>query len=563
MFRRYITYISLFFFCWAQSASALNGAKFTDDNEFLKDAGVTKRAVPLKELQEKYGSFLPEPIRIQMENLIKENPSLTVPKVDVSKIQVNGKQQLQFSFNIPSGSLVLTTVNSDKVAYTLVGSINGQTIKEDITYELILRAHEVIYEQRKELKKEKPIFLTAETIYNLSDKEKKAYIKKMRALLEATEAVQRSTQYKSTSAPKKSVFNYFFEKAIEGQSYADAAPSDNCIIAGNVDGIWDPNGTAVTDSGQKGVCKPPRPDQDATCSAPQSTTCNPLLYGDNACVPFATPADKSQATVNCGATADPYCKNVLARYKKDLGVNKALSVDQLNQFLKSMKDKVNQATGDCNTFPHTAGSNDQVATCKALKERVADINSLDCNREVIKNDPSFSDACALILQPPPTPPGPVNPAPENPLCTTSKVAPGSTCTVAHATSATFHCKEGDRTYCNGCEDGYVATRDGDIAVVSCDKQVTHEPRSSRSSSSSGGIGSWFSKNAGWLLLGAGILGIGGLIWYKTYTDNKNEQALLNYYAQINSSSAIGNTLPNTTLIQPLPGVSRQASPGVR
>jgi hypothetical protein len=576
MFRRFVTYLSLFFFCWTQTALAMTGqGRFTTQTDFLNDSGLTQRSVSLKELQDKYGKFLPDEISIQMQHLIEENPHFMLPKITVNKVVVGGKEQLQMNFNLPEGSVVLTAVNSDKVAFTLVGQVNGQSINQQITPQMIAQAHQIIYAQRLSLKKQGPVILTATAIMKLSDDRKAEYIQSLRQLMEASEAAQRA--HLKGKNVKTTLYKYFFEKLVEDGSFADdpnkSGPSfdsscplggstgvHSCIIAGYTNGCW--NATQTNDNNSPGVCNPGPDQQKSSGCQTGSIACNPLLYGDGACVGFASKADRANATIHCGNN-DPNGAGAVRTMKKNFGTPKDHA--ELEAKLAQLRAEVKRQIDDCKTYPHAAGA-DQQATCFALQHRVDLINSLDCGTPGIDGDPDFSQQLANLC-PAPQPVGPVADNHDNEsLCTNDG------CNVPHAKKKHISCGDGDhkvsKEICaNDCDSGYTPILDGgadkDHELQSCELKADRASIGGGSNFLSS-IGK-FLTSPGFLLI-MGVVAIGGIAFYMEYSAQQTAKKAYEQYEQEFQASVATGATPIPTLAQPfVPGASylELLKPGTR
>ncbi len=578
MFRRFVIYVNIISFTFIQSAFGITTERMSAYNDFLKESGVTKGEVPLKELHKKFGNQLPKAVRIQMDALLKENPDIMVPQMDVKKVKMNGQDELQINVNTPEGSLVVTTSNSKNTVYSVIGQVNGQKVKAELGYDAFLSEDQMIYQERKEQKiSSEPVIYTPEIFAKLNIQQKKDYIKQMRGLLEATEAVQNAHHNNKKPVSK---YEFFIEKTLLNESQAAKNEDDPCIVAGWTTGTWTTYGG--------GKCIPPaeaKPSSENDCH-PGEWACNTALYGQGACVPSS---QSKVATQNCNIKDNDF-QRIIRAYDKD--VDKKMNKEALAKIFSDIKTNARQAVEDCPTSKKASVHPDQISTCKELRERISSLNKLSCDYEKtkwMKDSVRFKEACSQVTEPEPKPlevkaaaaieekkPEPAKVATaEDPKCREIK---GLGAEVEHCLyQQTVKCPDpkGEGTvvknYCEYCKPGFDPVKDGSQFVVKCEKanSSSGDDRSSSRDSSGGkrakASGGWFSENKSWLIPLGIFAAVGGLM-YMNYRSNQNYLDQMNAYNQaILNPTTVPTviTAPTTGIVAP-PAASRTFEvPGVR
>ncbi len=375
MFRRFVIFLNVFTFAFIQTAMAAPPIPPTNQMtgyiEFLKDSGVTQHAVSLKEIHQKYGGSLPPTIRAEMDALLKENPDMMVPKMDVQHIGQGKDEHLQIDVNTPQGSVVITTSNSDKAPFSVVGRVNGAPVKTDITYSQLVYAQDMVYSERVNQKWSRSplVHYDGKDFLKLDNKSKKEYIKQMRALAGSIEAVQRSLH----PLKKVSSNDYFYEN-IFGNS---AAAADDCTTAGWSDGTF----------GANNVCFSPKIAHNSAICPEGEIQCNPVFYGDGLCTKGT---DTSKWTQKCNeqdANLDNVIKSYAGYQTDDASISKAF--DDIGKAAHNLIPSCAKASAQ-------ATNPDQISTCNEFLPRIGMMNNL-CGQTGIAE--KYKNACPALPAP--------------------------------------------------------------------------------------------------------------------------------------------------------------------
>jgi len=607
MFRRLTIFMNLITFCFAQNAWAMDKEDMSGYNEVLKQSELTKRPISLNEFLAKFGAHLPTEYRQQLEALAKENPKFMIPQMDVRKIQVNGQDQLQISVNTKQGSVAFTSQDSDKSIFSMVGNFNGKEIKSNLTYKDVLFSHYLAYQVRINANEQKPKILTADQFNKLTIDQKKDYMKHVRELLAAAEAVQYAIPSRGSD---HGAFMELLQMSFLGLAYAaDEAETTNgsqCVVAGWTNGVWD---------SAHSICDVPKEYKDPkSCSKVPTgqniVRCNPDVFGDGLCVGFDGSDNKHHATAHCSDQD----KDLSHYVDHVVNVQKKVGDD----FFKHVAGMANYAQKTCATNPP---SNDQKETCSAFQTRLNAIAGIKCGAEVLKGRQGFPADCTV--KPPAPTAGPQNPDPKvngaRALAGGPKKAKGAGADGAGAGAAAAagtlvvgpdgkpvlgadgkpvtaeqlkDAKPGSDDLCSRLNAGTVSTTGCNISTVMCDgtpKQscggctagfdqtmvqgtqviqcVPHDANADKKTDNKKeedeGIGAFLKKYKSELILGGVVLAVLGLFWFLSYEQRMQEKQMRLYYQQYTTGTTVPLPAVSTigTLAPPPPGSLWMSHPG--
>lgn len=368
MWKELVLSLNIVTFLWAQTAAALTPQDAQVYKNFIQESQVTTREVPLRELLDKFGKTLPETLRVQLDYLVKENPEIVVPKMEVQKVQVNGEDQLQLNVHLPEGNLQMTTTKSDTDWIKFVGSMDGNSVRGQITHSEFVNGANEVYSARAALMDAKrPLKVTrvpAELLSALKGSEKLEYFKSIRQGMLQLERLQNSEHKKEKAASNNAPASIW--DMLEKPAFAEGLDAGNsCIIAGS-EGTWHAEGG--------GYCHP----KNAGQVSKGFIKCESYFYGDKASVPFSTLAQRQNATAACEEKDSKFVG--LSQSIKTAGDQTDKIQGAIAHFQQTAQDHYNAACSDVdrtNTPGATSAFNPyQRGACDLLKRHTGSLNSL-------------------------------------------------------------------------------------------------------------------------------------------------------------------------------------------
>lgn len=563
---------TLSFLIGVQPALAAQKAVNQDIKSFLEHTGVTQRSVTLREFYAKTAEFIPPVERRQIESFVNQFPEVKLPKMDVNKVTgPDGDEVYQIQAVQDGQSVSVTLVGTNEI----FAKVNGKNLSVldlmDMRKAFVKAG--IPAQQADQMVDEKKAVnvapMSAARVAKMSVSQRKQYMKNFRQLLESIEATQNSGLGIKKSAKAESKFD-FFAQLLMGE-VADASGSDTgkeCIAAGyNAVVVWNKNrpggpGDTCGSDGAGGVA----PAFRGNCARTEYQ-CNPVVFGDKAgCI-----AASRETTADCSAKVQ--ARTVAGNDGLDIPDSAAdkKKFDDLKKAAVEQAEKL-QAICKATSYSKSGLTQDQKYTCQNLDNRLAEIQSWDCNDTNYAKHKNLEKICKTpVPGEPTTPTQPVEPGqPGQPG--TNPVNPGDGIIWCNDLPLNMTEETGHQVT---CENG--TTRNKSCSVKGADgrpdaKQATLcecypggsivgkmkcSPGTDQAAATAGKDEKDKRKSKGLFKMAAWVIGIAALSWYvikkafKTSYQNINPDT-------INPPITVPTITTPSTLPPPIPAASRTA-----
>lgn len=320
----------------------------------VQSAQAKRPKAVLQELFEQNKKDFPYEFRRELEFRMKKfNPALPAPELDVVN---EGKNKIvRIHFRHGKNNTTVQITNRHDVFAEVIGSWEGKSFRHKISADEIgdpLALLRKMTGKRRTITRAAPSvqLLKARDLALLGETEKKAYIDRVRDIMEAAEKAQNA--FRSAGVPAKTVWNPFFENA-----FAAGGPEGDCIIAG-----WGGkyrNGSCAYPDGET------KDSGGASCMQ-----CNPAIYAE-ACIPFNGKKVSITATADCNRATEK------DKYKPFYGIKNQADFDAKMGDLKGTIDELQTKCAGIKTN-EPPKLKDQAPTCAAFEGRLTDLSNATC-----------------------------------------------------------------------------------------------------------------------------------------------------------------------------------------
>lgn len=373
-------------FLWAQVAySAAQYDPVASYKGLFQSAQAKSPKGVLLELFEQNKKDFPYEFRRELEYRMKKfNPALPAPELDVVN---EGKNRIvRVRFRQGKNTTTVQITNRHDVFAEVIGSWEGKSFRHKISADELgdpLNLLRKMTGKRRTITRAAPSvqLLKAKELALLGDAEKKAYIDRVREMMELAEKTQNSLK----PIGPKTAWHPFFPLA-----WAAESPSGDCIIAG-----W-------AGSYRNGSCSHPEGESKGADGAP-CMQCNPAIYADH-CIPFNGKKISSTATAECNRATekDKYKPFYDIKNQKDFDERMAGlrgTIDDLQTKCAGIKESAEKGTPPkLKDQPPTCGAFEgrltelSKATCQLLEKDKAKFPELVCAAKEKAEDPPVEEA---------------------------------------------------------------------------------------------------------------------------------------------------------------------------
>ena len=335
-----------------------------DVKEFLLETGLGVKGTTYKQVFQRYQLWLPTSVQSEMKNWIKQYGDQTVADVDaVPFTDKNGIEQVRMTFTKDGQTLVVTTGGTEENPTMKIGNevITGADYYQP--HRMINRFMQAEPNLGKEIgfQPEKYV-ITGEQFRRMPMAKRVDYIMKVRAMAESSEKLSDVlTSNKKSSAVEK--FQKFWVELLKSnQAWAADYPSrgEPCIVAGHITtyGVRDDKGLSCGAT-----------DKNVLCDGGQGYRCESTIFPGAGCVQGASP----DITKNCSA-ASP-----VAELKKQLqsSANDPKKTDETLKQVNEINDAVKLALlQGCGGKDDGHKLQDQDRACTELRKRFVEVEAL-------------------------------------------------------------------------------------------------------------------------------------------------------------------------------------------
>gem|GEM_PF-5494652 len=371
-------------FFWVQVAGAVTPQKNKKVGvDYLKEtfneAKKKNSKSFLSEVYEQHRGFFPYELRRELDYRIKkQNPNLPTPEVEAVNQGKNKIIRVRFKEGKNNITLQMTEPNT----YELLGSINGKAIRQKFTKDDFVDPLVFLKKMtgiKRTITRSDPSveMMNAYHISQLTEDQKKSYVDKLRATLEAAEKVQVELASIAKKNPKKKALYLLFTEVANA-----ASPSGSCIAAG-----W---------AGQyeNGSCQPPR---EAFLDGNQAVSCNPSIYGQGHQIAISGNRISPTATRECNDKTkdDKYVPFYGIKNQEDFNTRQGEVLDTIRGLDEACAEV--KSSGEKSKLP------DQAPTCTTFEGRLKDLKDATCE-PLSKNKEKFPGLTCAGKEPPEAPP---------------------------------------------------------------------------------------------------------------------------------------------------------------
>lgn len=383
--RRWLVGIILITFTSGQVAHGYPQSDVPQLKNFLQKSGWSKHKVKLRDLYQMTKHTLPLKFRFEVEMMLKQNPNLELPKIEIRSIK-NGKfEDIQLIAQEGRQAATATLMfHGDQVA-ELTYAHGGKDIKKKLTYADLynpVRMMSQVYGPGTGIADQINFtrLLYKDELALLRDKDRLRYSEQVREVLRLAERAQQEMDRKkeapSKRGPKKTSSRGQVPLILQlllsspNANAAGQADGDACFTLGWV-------GTY-----KGGICTPPDEALDAK-KCPGAHVCSKLFYGPNAECGKTKPASVNSTAELCNA------RNKDRPYDIFLGVKTQEDFDAKNAEISLL---LNNIRAQCKE-----AKNEQIKECADMETRMAEIEQVNC--DVLKKTSSFNDLTCSTAAP--------------------------------------------------------------------------------------------------------------------------------------------------------------------
>jgi hypothetical protein len=403
-FRQFVIYTVSLSLAWPANAYAMSKDSFTEIKALIETSELAKREVSLQEFYSKNIAAFPTFLRIEIENILAQDPQAKMPKIQVTKLK-GDDVQISFVWGGKSQSLIL--MDNEK-GFAKMGDVvfsredlynHGQMIKK------LEMASQIKEDQWRSVPKafsKDYHILSARQIAELTIADRQQYIKDIRNLMDAVEKVRneklgQQKPVKTSSYEVDQFWGLILERAQASWSYV----GQPCMVAGF------PSRTDSVKTGRdagKIVCSFERVPERANSCGYGQISCNPAFYGtsesgQNFCV-----SQKNDATSQCNFKSADSVRKMASEFNPDKSGRVASQWDSDRQAIENeLARAIETCRANASSLVEPARGGlkaDQDATCGELEKRLQRITTYSCEPANVSNAffEAYKDWCTPTRQ---------------------------------------------------------------------------------------------------------------------------------------------------------------------
>ncbi|MCE3010203.1 MAG: hypothetical protein LW875_06300 [Proteobacteria bacterium] len=405
-FRQFVIYTVSLSLAWPANTYAMSKDSFKEIKSLIETSEIAQREVSLKDFYSKNVAAFPTFLRIEIENILAQDPQAKMPKIQVTKLK-GDDIQISFVWGGKSQSLILT---DNEKGFAKMGDVVFS--REDLyNHDQLIKKLEIASQVKEGQWRSVPEafardyhLLSARQMGELTLTDRERYIKDIRDLMEAVEKVQNKRLSQQQKPVKTSLndFDLFWGAILEKAHASGSFVGQACVVAGF------PSRTDSVKTGRdagKIVCSFERVPQGANTCGSGQMSCNPAFYGTQEGGQSFCVSQKNDATSQCNQKAADTTRKMAAEFNPDKPGRVASQWEADRQAIES---ELARAIESCRMNasalrePARGGLNaDQAATCVELEKRLVRIKAYTCQPADSNNAffKAYENWCAPARQP--------------------------------------------------------------------------------------------------------------------------------------------------------------------